>query len=74
MIFKGLKPCTDAYLMGAHSFSHITTAQYAQQQFEMRIERRRKGIYGPAQDYKYIFFIDDLHMPLADEYGVHFSN
>lgn len=74
MIFKGLKPCTDNYLMGALNFSHITTSQYAQQQFEMRLERRRKGVYGPSQDFKFIFFVDDLMMPQQDPYGQHLSN
>ena len=74
MIFKGLKPCTDNYLMGALNFSHITTSQYAQQQFEMRLERRRKGVYGPSQDFKFIFFVDDLMMPQQDPYGQHMSN
>ena len=34
-----------------------------------KLDRRRKGVYGPAMGKKCIIFIDDLTLPQSDESG-----
>ena len=34
-----------------------------------KLDRRRKGVYGPAMGKKCIIFIDDLNLPQKDESG-----
>ena len=34
-----------------------------------KLDRRRKGVYGPAMGKKCIIFIDDLNLPQSDESG-----
>ena len=34
-----------------------------------KLDRRRKGVYGPAMGKKCIIFIDDLNLPQMDESG-----
>lgn len=45
------------------------TSIFAQDLIDARLDKRRRGIYGPPILKKQIFFIDDLNMPAADAYG-----
>lgn len=51
-------------------FSNNITADKTQHFIDSRLERRRKGVYGPPFSHKYVFFIDDLMMPFKDDYGI----
>ncbi len=32
------------------------------------MEKRRRGVYGPAAGTKYVLFVDDLNMPTREKY------
>ena len=65
---------TQKFRVASISFSHNTDARKAKSFFDSRLDRRRKNVYGPPFGVNYIFYIDDLMMPLNDEYGVKSSN
>ena len=33
------------------------------------MEKKRKGVYGPPLSKRGIIFVDDLNMPIKEEYG-----
>jgi dynein heavy chain len=54
---------TDTYQYISLVFSAQTGANQTQDTIDSKMEKRRKGYYGPPIGKKCIIFIDDLNMP-----------
>ena len=50
-------------------FSAQTSAQSTQATIDSRLERRRKGVYGAANNRRCVVVIEDLNLPALDPYG-----
>jgi dynein heavy chain len=51
------------------SFSARTTPKQLTDYFFSQIEKRRKGVFGPKNGKKCVIFLDDLNMPIKEEWG-----
>lgn len=72
--YRQLPSITSKYKCSSIVFSNNSTADKIQHFIDSRLDRRRKGVYGPPFTFKYIFFIDDIMMPFKDDYGVQPAN
>ncbi|KAI5607103.1 dynein heavy chain 1, axonemal, partial [Silurus asotus] len=66
---KLLKNMPSEYITHFLMFSARTSANQTQDYIDSKLDKRRKGVFGPPLGKYFIFFIDDLNMPMLETYG-----
>jgi len=59
----------DQYKSLCLGFSAKTSANMTQEIIDGKLDKRRKGVYGPPAGFHSIIFVDDLNMPEVETYG-----
>ncbi|XP_050760847.1 dynein axonemal heavy chain 1 [Gymnogyps californianus] len=66
---KLLKNLPLRYITHFLTFSARTSANQTQDLIDSKLDKRRKGVFGPPVGRYFLFFIDDLNMPMLEKYG-----
>ncbi|XP_073447685.1 dynein axonemal heavy chain 1 [Aquarana catesbeiana] len=66
---KLLKNMPLEYISNFLMFSARTSANQTQDLIDSKLDKRRKGVFGPPLGRYFIFFIDDMNMPALETYG-----
>ncbi|KAF6263196.1 dynein heavy chain 8 [Scenedesmus sp. NREL 46B-D3] len=64
---KGLPE--ELWMPVAVTLSARTSASMLQEQVDSSLDKRKKGVYGPAIGKRCVVFVDDLNMPAKEVYG-----
>jgi len=67
MLLSGFSP--DLFSSIAFAFSAQTTANQTQDVVDGKLDKKKKGTFGPPPGKKMLVFIDDLNMPFKETYG-----
>ncbi|XP_039299157.1 dynein heavy chain 7, axonemal-like [Nilaparvata lugens] len=59
----------DKYIPALMSFTTNTSARLTQQVLLSKLVKRKQGIQGPPVGRTCVIFIDDLHMPMKEDFG-----
>jgi len=60
---------SDTYVPLCLMFSAQTSANQVQDTMDGKMDKRRKGVYGPSAGKQFIIFVDDVNMPQKETYG-----